>query len=149
LEIKKRITSILSLTSFIASYAKSKGDLQSLENLENSIFMEIDMSGGLGIIASSTLSFIEDTSAFRHKPNFGITVHNDCQNRGLGTELTKHMLDIAEKKKLRKVSLGVKVDNAKAIHLYEECGFKIEARLKDEALIDGKYYADYVMSVFL
>lgn len=108
----------------------------------------VEEKGNRKIIASATLSFFKDAPAFSHKAGLAIKVHDDYQNKGIGTELARHMLDIA-KKKLRKISLDVRVDNARAIHLYEKFGFKVEARLKDEHLIDGKYYDDYIMSVFL
>jgi len=50
------------------------------------------------IVATANLSFFKDRPAFKHKANFGITVHDDFQNKGLGTLLTKHMLDMAKKK---------------------------------------------------
>jgi len=100
------------------------------------------------IAATATLAFPE-ASAFRHKAEFGITVHDDFQNRGIGTALTRHMLDIAKRKGLRKVSLRVIRENKRAIHMYEKCGFKIEAKLEKEYFINGRYLDDYVMSVFL
>ena len=101
------------------------------------------------IVATATLSFFKNRPALKHKAGFGITVHDKYQDRGLGTLLTEYMLEIAKKRKLRKVSLVVRVDNARAIHVYAKCGFKIEATLKDEHFIDGKYYDDHIMSIFL
>lgn len=100
------------------------------------------------IVASASLVFFE-ASAFRHKAEFGITVHDDFQNRGIGTALTKHMLNIASKMRLRKVFLKVMTENTRAIHVYEKCGFKVEAKLKKENFVNGKYCDDYVMSAFL
>ena len=108
----------------------------------------VEERGEKKIVGSATFSFI-DAPAFRHKATLAVRVHDDYQNRGLGTSLTKHMLDIAKKRKLRKVSLGVRVDNARAIHVYAKCGFKTEATLKDEHFIDGKHYDDHIMSIFL
>ena len=100
------------------------------------------------VVATASLGFF-DANAVKHKAEFGITVHDDFQSRGIGTALTKHMLNIAKKKKLRKVFLKVTTENERAIHVYEKCGFKIEARLTEENFIDGKYIDDYVMSVFM
>lgn len=100
------------------------------------------------VVASASLVFNE-ADAVRHKADFGITVHDDFQNKGLGTALTKYVIEIARKKKLKKVSLTVITENKRAIHVYEKCGFKIEAKLKRENLIDGKLYDDYIMSIFL
>lgn len=100
------------------------------------------------IVASATLNFYAEP-VFKHKAGFGITVHDDYQNRGLGTALTEYMLEIAKIKGIRKVFLRVLTENEKAVHVYEKCGFKIEARLREEHFVDGKYYDDYVMSIFL
>ena len=113
------------------------------------IVVVVEEKGKKMIVASATLSFSKNAPAFEHKAGLGIRVHDKYQNKGLGTLLTKHMLDIAKKKRLWKVYLGVRVDNAIAIHLYEKCGFEIEAKLKDEHFVDGKYYDNYIMSIFL
>ena len=100
------------------------------------------------IVATASLEF-PDAPAEKHKAEFGITVHDTYQNKGVGTALTKHMLSIARKKKLRKITLKVLTQNTKAIHVYEKCGFKTEAKLQKENFINGKYYDDYIMSIFL
>ncbi len=100
------------------------------------------------IAASASLEF-SDAHAVKHKAEFGITVHDDFQNKGLGTALTKHLLHIARKKGLRKINLKVLTQNKKAIHVYKKCGFKIEAKLRKENFINGRYYDDYIMSIFL
>ena len=112
------------------------------------IIAVVEEHGAPRIVVSAALSFHPEWPAFRHKAVFSITVHDDYQNRGLGTALTRYMIDIARQKQLHKVSLKVRVDNARAIHVYERCGFTIEATLKDEHLVDGIYYHDYMMSIF-
>ena len=54
-----------------------------------------------------------------------------------------------EKKKMKKVHLRVNSNNARAIHVYEKCGFKIEARFEKERFQEGKYRDEYQMSIFL
>jgi len=100
------------------------------------------------IVASASLGFF-DADAYKHKADFGITVHDRFQNKGLGMALTKHILEIARKKGLRKVSLKVLTENSRAIHVYGKCGFKIEAKLEKEDFVNGEFYDDYIMSIFL
>ena len=100
------------------------------------------------IIATASLEF-RSAPAEKHKAEFGITVHDTYQNKGIGTALTKHILNIARKKKLRKINLKVLAPNKKAIHVYRKCGFKTEARLREENLINGKYIDDHIMSIYL
>jgi putative acetyltransferase len=108
----------------------------------------VEEAGNPRIVGVTSLEF-HNTPAEKHKAEFGITVHDSYQNRGLGTALTEHMLAVARKKKLRKITLTVLTANKKAIRVYEKCGFKIEAKLRKESFIKGKYYDDYVMSIFL
>lgn len=100
------------------------------------------------IMATASLTF-RSAPGEKHKAEFGITVHDAYQNKGIGTALTKYMLSIARKKGLRKISLRVTAPNKKAIHVYQKCGFKTEARLREENLINGEYIDDYIMSIFL
>ena len=104
--------------------------------------------GKTRIIATASLTF-RSAPGEKHKAGFGITVHDDFQSIGIGTVLTKYMLSIARRKGLRKINLRVTAPNKRAIHVYEKCGFKTEARLRKENLISGKYIDDYIMSIFL
>lgn len=66
LEIKKKITNILSLLSTISSYAQSKYDSSNLWYLTTQIFMEMDLLGNEWTVISplievfcNTVNFIE------------------------------------------------------------------------------------------
>ena len=107
----------------------------------------IQENGKERIIGSSSLSFHSQEST-RHKAELGITIHDDYQNQGLGTTMIKHLLEIAQKK-LKKIYLRVDTKNSKAIHVYEKCGFKIEAKLEKEDFVKGKFRDDYRMAIFL
>ncbi len=102
------------------------------------------------IVANATIAFSQ-TEAFKHKAELGITVHDDYQDRGLGTALTKHMIEIARSKGLKKISLTVVTENSRAIRVYEKCGFRIEGRLEKDHYnyITGEYGDDYIMALFL
>lgn len=100
------------------------------------------------IIGSASLSFYS-TEANRHKAELGITIHDNYQNLGLGTVMINHLLDIARKKGLKKVFLLVNATNSRAIHVYEKCGFEIEAKLAEEHSREGKLEDDYRMALFL
>jgi len=99
------------------------------------------------IIGSASLSF-HSQEAVRHKAEFGITIHDDYQNQGLGTLMIKHLLEIAQKKGLKKIYLRVHTENRRAIHVYEKCGFKIEAKLEKEDYFNGQFKDDYRMAIF-
>lgn len=102
------------------------------------------------IVGSATLAF-STVEAFKHKAEFGITVHDDYQNRGLGTALTRHIVDIARLRGLKKISLTVVTENHRAIRVYEKCGFRMEGRLEKDHYnyITGEYGDDYLMALLL
>ena len=102
------------------------------------------------IISTASLGF-DDSDYYKHKTEFGITVHDDYQNLGLGTIVTKHMIDIARKMGLKKMYLRVQTDNERAIHVYKKCGFHIEGKLEMEYwnYISKTYGDDYQMAILL
>lgn len=100
------------------------------------------------IIGSASLSF-HPQDIYRHKADLGITVHDDYHDLGLGTAMIRHLLDIARRKGLQKVSLIGRTDNRRAIHVYEKCGFTIEAKREKARFQDGRFIDEYIMTVFL
>jgi len=100
------------------------------------------------IIGSASLSFHSKESV-RHKAELGMTVHDDYQNQGLGTIMIMHLLEIAHEKRLKKIYLRVDTKNGRAIHVYEKCGFRIEAKLEKEDYVNGHFRDDYRMAIFL
>jgi len=83
------------------------------------------------VVASSILHFSarEET---RHKAEFGIVVHDDFQGQGLGTLLTRLMVEIGRARGLKKIGLSVYAHNEAGIHVYKKCGFDVEGLLRME-----------------
>jgi putative acetyltransferase len=100
------------------------------------------------IVGSASLSF-NTLEIFKHKAELSITVHDDYQNKGIGTAMLKHLLSIARMKTLRKVWLLVNTDNDGAVHLYQKVGFEIEGKLSKERYSNGKFGDEFRMAVFL
>lgn len=109
-----------------------------------------DAPKGERMIASATLAFSQ-ASHNRHVARFGITVHDDYQNQGLGTILTMYMVEIAKERGIKKVSLEVLVDNERAIKVYERCGFKKEGRLEKASwhYLTNAFCDEYFMALIL
>jgi len=81
---------------------------------------------------------------------FAIVVHNDFQNVGLGTAMTKRILQLAEKEKMHRIELTSVVENKVALHLYEKFGFRIEGIHRDDFYdCDGKYHDVISMALLL
>ena len=109
-----------------------------------------DPNGQERIISGASIEF-DDSVHGKHKTVLGITVHDDYQNQGLGTIVTRHMIEVARKMGLKKMWLRVQTDNERAIHVYEKCGFHIEGKLEMEYwnFISGEYGDDYQMAILL
>jgi len=80
---------------------------------------------------------------------FHITIgERDAWGRGLGTETTSLMLSHAfERLALHRVGLTVFSYNLRAIRAYEKAGFRIEGRLRDAIVRDGRYFDEVQMGV--
>ena len=87
-----------------------------------------------------------DRPSVRHRAEFGIVIHDDFQDLGIGTELTKFMLEISCRHGLMKIILEVFPDNRRAIHVYEKCGFAQEGSLTKHYFFHGRFHDVVVMS---
>ena len=75
-----------------------------------------------------------------HVASMGMSVHDDFQNRGVGSALMAAMIELADNwLGLRRIELEVYADNAAAIHLYEKFGFVIEGTARDYARRPGGF----------
>jgi putative acetyltransferase len=82
--------------------------------------------------------------------DMGIYLHQDFHSVGLGTAMTKLVLDLAMEHGLHRISLEVVEDNNIAVSLYKKFEFKVEGRLVDAYLgADGKYHNMLVMGKIL
>ena len=99
------------------------------EKIDYSKALPILAFDGNRVISSTSLSF-NDLPVFSHRAEFGITIPDNYQNKGLGTILTQYMVDIASSLGLKKVDLMVVAHNSRAIHVYKKIGFEIEGRLR-------------------
>jgi len=102
------------------------------------------------VIASATLGF-KSMALHSHRAEFGITVHDDYQDMGLGTTLTRYMIDIARERGIKKVDLMVVSHNDRAIRVYEKLGFVIEGHLKMNHFnhVLNEYCDEYKMGLLL
>jgi RimJ/RimL family protein N-acetyltransferase len=80
---------------------------------------------------------------------FHITIgERDVWGRGLGTESTELMLELAfERLGLHRVGLSVFAFNLRAIRAYQKAGFREEGRLREAIVRDGRRWDEVVMGV--
>jgi RimJ/RimL family protein N-acetyltransferase len=79
--------------------------------------------------------------------NFRIALRPDCQDRGLGSEATRLIVDHAFAIGLHRVELGVFAFNPRARRVYEKAGFVYEGTRRDALLWDGQWVDSIIMSV--
>ncbi len=88
------------------------------------------------IIASCTCIGGVRPSLF-HTCELGITVDKAWWGKGIGSTLMRMVIDWAKSANIGKVNLQVRVDNERAIALYEKFGFVKEAYLASYLTVDG------------
>ena len=76
----------------------------------------------------------------------GLAVDPHYQRRGVGRRLVEAAVEEARQRGSRKVVLRVLGTNERARSLFERCGFEIEAFLREEYLIDGRYIDEVWMA---
>lgn len=82
----------------------------------------------------------------RHAGAIGISVHDDWQGKGVGKELMRAIVDLADNwLNLTRLELEVYADNEAALRLYERFGFEVEGRLRQHALRDGQFVDSIMM----
>ena len=68
--------------------------------------------------------------------------------QGLGTEAIRLVVDHAfGEMGLHRLSLRVLAFNERAIRAYQKCGFRVEGREREAALIDGVWHDDVIMGL--
>jgi len=90
------------------------------------------------------------TDKHAHIASYGIFIHKNYRNLGLGTTLTKELIEIAKKRKLEILQLSVYSTNKRAAHVYQKSGFKEAGRLKNGIKFpDGTYADEIIMELLL
>ncbi len=80
-----------------------------------------------------------------HTGEFGMGVHPDYRNKGIGKCLIEMLLKWAkENPMIEKVKLGVFSTNARGIHLYTKMGFVEEGRKVNEVKTEEGKYIDVI-----
>lgn len=79
-----------------------------------------------------------------HSSDYLIYLHQEFQNVGLGTAMTRRIVELAEQEGLHRIGLSVVADNEIAVHVYEKIGFKFEGTLRDAYFGDDGCYHDEV-----
>jgi RimJ/RimL family protein N-acetyltransferase len=79
--------------------------------------------------------------------NFRIGLRPAFQDRGLGSEATRMIVDHGFRIGLHRIELGVYAFNPRARRVYEKSGFVYEGTRRDALLWDGEWTDSIVMSI--
>jgi RimJ/RimL family protein N-acetyltransferase len=83
-----------------------------------------------------------------HVADYGIYIRDGYRNLGLGTVLTRELVEIAKKQELEILQLSVYATNERAFHVYKKCGYRECGRLtRDIKFLDGTY-SDRILMEF-
>jgi len=92
------------------------------------------------LVANGTIYCIRENMKTKHRAGYGIAVLKDYWDLGIGHMLTKCCLDHAKKLGYEQIELQVVASNKRAVHVYEQHGFKICGTIENaEKLKDGTY----------
>ena len=135
---------ILGITS--ERIARSKAFIESLGPNDYQYVAEINENRKKVIIGTIGLN-VSVNPRVRHCASLGIMVHKDYQGMGIGKKLMETIIDLADNwLMLKRIELGVFVDNDRAIKLYKSFGFEVEGTKRCAAIRNGKYEDEFIMS---
>lgn len=83
---------------------------------------------------------------FRHSGVLGMGLIAQYRGRGIGRALLETTVEAAERLGITRIELTVRVDNRRAISLYEALGFVTEGRLRHHMLVEGEYHESLLMA---
>lgn len=84
-----------------------------------------------------------------HVGVFGLAVHRDFRDQGLGTAMIEAILAEARAMGLRLVKLTAFATNARALHVYQKAGFREVGRIPQAIFKYGRYFDEVVMALAL
>jgi len=83
-----------------------------------------------------------------HTASLGIGVHKSVRGLGLGKAIMEDLLRWAREEGVRKVTLAVFATNQSAVALYQSLGFKEEARLRGQVVLEGRPVDEVLMALW-
>ena len=121
-----------------------------IENISDSIDTALFVGKINGVVVCVGSISSPNRERISHQSDIAISVKKVYWNIGVGTELMKTLIDFAKTNgKTEIVHLGVKADNLNAIKLYKKFGFEEIGIYKKFFKIDGLFYDEVLMNLYL
>lgn len=129
--------------SFARPYGQADAEAWLQRAIEHPAAWVIDRNGLIGEVRLDNINHRDRRASFA----IGI-LDPKLLGQGLGTAVTKLVLGHAfGELALHRISLRVLAFNERAIASYRKCGFSIEGREREAALIDGEWHDDIMMGI--
>ena len=108
----------------------------------------------IGLINNEIVSVAQISSPSRkriaHNSEIAISVKKKYWSIGVGSAVIRELIKFAKDSGVTKnIILGVNATNEKAIKLYEKFGFKKVGIHKNYFNINGKYYDEIIMDLYI
>jgi len=78
---------------------------------------------------------------------YGIFIKDGFRNLGIGTQLTKALIEIARQHCFRVMELSVFGSNQRAFQVYKKCGFQEVGKIKDGFRLPDGTYTDKIIMI--
>ncbi|NLB32241.1 MAG: GNAT family N-acetyltransferase [Tissierellia bacterium] len=126
---------------------QEKEYLKNLDNTPKTLML-------LGLVDGKLVSTAQISASGRkriaHNSEIAISVIKDYWHMGIGTAVMEELINYAQNTKtIKNVTLGVRKGNDNAIKLYEKLGFIKVGEHKDFFKIDGKFYDEILMEMYI
>ncbi|PTM57742.1 GNAT family N-acetyltransferase [Desmospora activa] len=151
-ELRRRLARVVREGVYLDETPDSLPDKQ--EKKEE--IQEIQDAGGMytvvevdGEIAGAAILKRGNRGISRHTARFRTWLTPGYRGMGLGRKLMEYTIAWARTQEVEKINLDVWSSNDRAIELYKKYGFKVEGRLRKQAILHGKYVDEVYMSLFL
>ena len=119
------VNDIDNVARFIGERSEPLTEQQEIDYIKDKMDNNATM---FSMLEKGTNKFIGNIEFFNRvfeEAEWGIVITTSMQNRGYGTEALKRSVEYGfNELGLTRIYLGVYVNNPRAIHVYENCGFK-------------------------
>ena len=126
---------------------EEEGILRQYRDANNRLYMV----GRINDTIVSALSFSAGhRPRTRHSGELGLSVRRPYWGLGIGSLMLDTLIEWAKGTKIvRKINLRVRIDNQRAIRLYERKGFVIEGTIHRDVCVDGQFFDHHWMGLEL
>nr|WP_205395801.1 GNAT family N-acetyltransferase [Streptococcus lutetiensis] len=128
------------------SVAEEEKILAKFQNDKTSYFLLAEENGQI-VGSCNCRSFRK--KRLSHRAEIGIAVKKAYWNKGIGRKLLTRLINLSRQSGLKILSLEVRTDNKRAIHLYESLGFRRIGTFQGFMEIDGESVDFDIMELFL